>query len=177
MRATALATDAATKSTAALTLSSAYFLADNPHAANTVLMEQQAPLKTSAFRGAAALLTGMVQLTVAGESPEDVSGRAVVTALNQVVPEDFFGDSGYLLIGRAMSSIGLMEQAVMLYERALQDDLPSWIAEKMREFVVDYRMLVGEYGRGSSLGLDGKFQRRNRSPSPNPDGEAGKEEG
>ncbi len=99
MRAAALAEDDLTKQVAAVTLASAYLLADNPHAANTALMRFRKSLVGDAWEGVAALVSSLARLQVAAGTDGLRHGRGLITALQQVQPSDFFGDFGHLLIG------------------------------------------------------------------------------
>ena len=151
MRAASLAQTELGKQAAAVTLSSAYLLADNPHAANTVLMRFRQTLDGNDFEGIAALVAAFARLQVAKPEDRFRHGRAVVTSLHHVSPTDFFGSFGYLVVGRAFEATGLLQQMADVYEAALAADLPIWIKNETQLALAEHRIEIGDYQPAQQL--------------------------
>lgn len=130
---------------AATTLASAYLLADNHHAANTVLMEYRTAVAEGSQRRAAALIAAMARLETSASATGSIQqGRALVTAINRVAPSDFFHAASWLVVGEGMQLIGLLDQAEELYLSSLRTQLPAWVEHQVRLRLVEHYLQVGK---------------------------------
>lgn len=117
----------------ATSLASAYILTGNPHAAALALQEYSTALVGSHQHDVAAYLSSLARYEASRSQPDHLmQGRALVASATHVRPKQFFGDYGYLLIGRGLTQLGLYETVIQSYETALaQEPLPDAIGGKM----------------------------------------------
>ncbi len=129
---------------AALTLAGCYLTEGSPTAALTTLAQHRASLAGGDGADAAAFLTALARFrSTDPESNGDV-GRTLVNTVAHVVPEDFFGDYGYLLLGAAYDEIGLPERMAAIYEVGLAKSPAPWVREKMGQQLADHFLNVGK---------------------------------
>lgn len=121
-RAVALATDRELRNLSILTLAAAYLVDQKSIAANQVLMEHSALLRSDPDRKPAAFLSAMAGFrTAATRSQVEREGRRLLAALTHVKPADFFGSYGYALLGEAYRDLQLEDSLVETYETALKE--------------------------------------------------------
>lgn len=139
----------------ALTLSVAWFMNDNPMAANENLMRHRKVLKDERFRDATAFLSALATYRQAKTEPERLSeGRSLVAALTQMDPGMLFGSVGTALIGQAWSGLGLSAQAATLYEKTLPNVRSPWLKTQILHGLVDYHLTVRNEKRVQQLLLE-----------------------
>ena len=109
----------------ALMLASAYLLADNPQAANSILMERRSSIQQKPHVDAAAFISAYCGFRRAA-APNRVAREAetLVTALSHVRPSLLHGNHWFVLLGSAYEDIGLTADATKAYTDCL-DNNPS----------------------------------------------------
>ena len=135
-----------------LLLSSAYLLADNPHAANSVLMERRSLFVKPQQQAAAAFLSAYCRLRRAAE-PSRVARetQAVVTALAHFRPAKMQGKHWYLLTASAYEDIGLRSNAIGTYTTAIKDELPGFVMEHCCTQLAELYAAEGQLAKAEEL--------------------------
>ncbi|MFN8710240.1 MAG: tetratricopeptide repeat protein, partial [Planctomyces sp.] len=106
---------------AAMTLASAYLMAENAHGANSVLKERRTALMAPEYRNPAAFLSSLSRFRAAVlPDKKEREGRSVVEAMVHLNPEKQFGAHWCLLAGDAADELGLAQQATDAYLMVLQ---------------------------------------------------------
>lgn len=135
-----------------LLLSSGYLLADNPHAANSVLMERRSLFVRPQQKAAAAFLSAYCRLRRAAE-PSRVARetQSVVSALADFRPEKMQGKHWYLLVASAYEDVGLRSNAIGTYVAALGNDLPEFVMEHCCAELAELYYAEGQLDQAEAL--------------------------
>ncbi len=139
MRAVSTAPHSARRVVPALTLASAYLLADNAHAATQVLMEERHNMVRQHDIALADFLGSYARFRAAQNDFDLLqSGRSLIRSLGNLEIETCFGTHIYLLAGDALRDTGFTPQMAELYQTALQNQLPSWVRREAQMRLVSY---------------------------------------
>ncbi len=140
-RAIAMASDRDTSSTAPLILSLAYLQKNQPIVANGVLMENRSAVRRPPYRDRAAFLSALARFrTAKSQSRIGIAGRALVSALSNLRPDEFFTASEYLLVAETYEQLQLIDEARRLCEIALEDSLPTMSRDRITFALADYHV-------------------------------------
>ena len=125
LRARAMAGASDVQAIAASTLSTAYLLQGNPHAASLVLMEHRDDFASDSQQATASFLSSLARFRAARKrGRREREAEVLLEAISNVRAEDFFCSSGSLLIGQTYEDLGLRELAEEAYEAAISQ-LPA----------------------------------------------------
>ncbi|HWG43732.1 MAG TPA: tetratricopeptide repeat protein [Gemmataceae bacterium] len=109
-----------THAAAAITLAAAHLLTDNPRAANTVLLEHRELVSQEHYRNAAAFLDTLARFrAITDRRMRQRESSELLTALLTVRDDPIVGPSGLVLMGQAYQELGMHEEMVRVYEKAL----------------------------------------------------------
>jgi tetratricopeptide (TPR) repeat protein len=117
IRATKWAPGASIRSKSVLCLAAAYLLYGNPKGANEVLMDFRSDVGSEAIE--AAFLGSLARYRVTNNpSRRFVEGQSLLSAVDAVQPQEFFGGYGWYLCGGAYEELMLPEMAAGIYQQA-----------------------------------------------------------
>ncbi|MFG0333792.1 MAG: tetratricopeptide repeat protein [Maioricimonas sp. JB049] len=106
---------------AAMLLSSAYLMLDNPRGANSVLMTRRDQLRDRAVRDQAAFLASLIRYRGAGDPlVRQREAVTLITSLTHADPAAMFGGHWWILVGEAFRDVGMAFEEVSLYERCVR---------------------------------------------------------
>lgn len=133
-------------------LASAYLLADNPQAANSILMERRTLFKSADQKDTTAFLSSYCRLRRAAD-PARIARetRAVVSSLAHFRPSRMFGKHWYLLTAAAYEDMGLRDSAISTHIAALKDRLPEFILAHCSVQLAELYISEAEYEKAKTL--------------------------
>ena len=144
-RAIGLTRDSTIRGIAAPLLAIAFSLDENPHAASAVLQEHRDVLLQS---DVAAFLTAMARVQASQHDSSSLSARRhMLTAVNRIRPNQFYGEIGHVLIANAYAELGLHAQMISAYENALASQVPANLANRMVLDLARHHMKTGNFRR------------------------------
>lgn len=118
----ALASGTVLEQEAAAMLGSAYLLAGNAPAANSVMFEHRDSMEDEQIRNAVAFVAALARYQVeALAERREIEARDVVATLSHYNPSTSFGAHWYVLAGQACEELGLADRAVGHYVEAVQN--------------------------------------------------------
>ncbi len=130
---------------AAITLAAAYLLTDNPRAANTILLQHRELVSQEYYRNAAAFLDTLARFrAVTDRRQRQREASDLLAALLTVRGDPLLGPTGLVLMGQAYRELGMQEEMVRVYEKALPD-LRGPLASEL-----SLSLAEAWYGRGNS---------------------------
>lgn len=135
-----------------LLLASAYLLADNPQAANSILMERRTLFKSSEQKETVAFLSSYCRLRRAAD-PARIARetRAVVSSLAYFRPGRMFGKHWYLLAAAAYEDMGLRDSAISTHIAALKDQLPEFVLAHCTVQLAELYIAEADYEKSQIL--------------------------
>jgi tetratricopeptide (TPR) repeat protein len=105
---------------AVVTMAAAHLLTDNPRAANAVLLENRELVAHEHYRNAAAFLDTLARYQAATERRQrQREAGDLLAALLAVRDDPLLGAGGLALMGQAYQELGMQEEMVRVYEKAL----------------------------------------------------------
>lgn len=105
---------------AVLTLAAAHLLTDNPRAANAILLEHRELINPERFRAATVFLDTLARFRAATDRRQrQREAGDLLTALLMARGDPILGPSGLVLMGQAYQEMGMHEEMVRVYEKAL----------------------------------------------------------
>jgi tetratricopeptide (TPR) repeat protein len=105
---------------AAITMAAAHLLTDNPRAANAILLEHRELVGGENYRHAAAFLDTLARFrTVTDRRRRQREAGDLLAALLTVRDDPILGASGLVLMGQAYRDLGMQEEMMRLYAKAL----------------------------------------------------------
>lgn len=152
MRGLALSEQDPARATLAVTLAGAYLLAENPHAANKVLMEYRQLIAASTQRPLGAMLGSLSRFT-ASRDPAKINerGRSLVEAVTEIDATESFGMQVRLLVGMTLDTLGLATQTAALYEETLKAPVPVWVGDQMRHRLAGHYHTLGDHSKTAAM--------------------------
>ena len=133
-------------------LASAYLLADNPQAANSILMERRTLYRSAEQKGTTAFLSSYCRLRRAAD-PARIARetRAVVSSLAYFRPGRMYGKHWYLLAAAAYEDMGLRDSAISTHIAALNDQLPEFILAHCTVQLAELYLAEADYEKAKTL--------------------------
>jgi tetratricopeptide (TPR) repeat protein len=105
---------------AVLTLAAAHLLTDNPRAANAILLEHRELINQERFRAATVFLDTLARFRAATDRRQrQREAGDLLTALLMAHGDPVLGPSSLVLMGQAYQEMGMHEEMVRVYEKAL----------------------------------------------------------
>jgi tetratricopeptide (TPR) repeat protein len=130
---------------AVITLASAYVMDDRQSAAISLLMNHRKSLDEDPFRNPAAFVTATARYhSAVGEAESIRAGRDLVRAMASVVPSDFFGHYGYLMLANAFEQLGLFDEMEATYQQALKAHATKPLHDRIRFQLAEHRQKTGK---------------------------------
>lgn len=119
-RAASLARDSQIMAMSAISLGIAYIEFDNPRMAIAALMKARKSLQDEPFANSAALLSAYSQYRTA-RTDEQMrrAGRSLTSAIVNADAREFFGFTGYTIMGRIYEELGMSSETARLYDEAV----------------------------------------------------------
>ncbi len=125
---------------ASVFLAMAHLMQDQPQAAANALFFEKGQFENLAVRNAAALLTAFTRFSQLAGEPQQREAAFLYRALVAIESDtEWLGPTGQLLVGRALREAGVGERAIPLYERELERNPPSTIAQEMKFAIAEQR--------------------------------------
>jgi tetratricopeptide (TPR) repeat protein len=135
-----------THAAAAITMAVAHLLTDNPRAANAVLLEHRELVSQENYRPAAAFLDTLARFrALTDRRMRQREASDLLTALLAVRDDAIVGPSALVLMGQAYQELGMHEEMVRVYGKALPK-LRGPLASELSLALAD-----AWYGRGDSV--------------------------
>jgi tetratricopeptide (TPR) repeat protein len=105
---------------AAITVAAAHLLTDNPRAANAILLEHRDLVSRDQYRQAAAFLDTLARFRAVTDSRRRQREASDLLAAVLTIRDDpILGTTGLVLVGHAYRDLGMQEQMIRAYEKAL----------------------------------------------------------
>jgi len=103
-------------------LGSAWLMAGNAPAANTVMFDHKASLEDEQIRSSVAFVSALARYRVSGlPETREAQGRDVVAALSDFDPAKAFGAHWHVLAAQACEELGLSDQAMRHYVNSVKE--------------------------------------------------------
>ncbi len=151
---------------AALTMAAAYLLTDNPRAANAILLEHRELVAHESYHTTAAFLDTLARFrALTDRLHRQREANDLLAALLSVRDDTLLGPAGLVLMGQAYRDLGMPDEMVRMYRRALphlRGPLAAELALGLAEayWAADKRgAAVDLYQKLAQAGLDGGARR------------------